>query len=509
MINHGMVPAHLPDAFLREFDALRHKRLQAKADGHTDLANGLKIAINSIFGKSKSPYSWLCDPTVGVRTTLLGQLSLLWFIDALAEVEGVSVISANTDGLVLKTRRDLVEWVKGEMNRAAGEIAMSLSWAEYRLIARRDVNNYIAVTAEGKVKAKGSYGYDQRDLGRKATNRIVVKAVQAFFFDGTPLADTVRGCTDIREFLNYFKATKAYTIVDDTEYEHGQIARWYIGTAGVKLMKRKLVDGKLTQLVETGAVVVPDLPETFPADVNVDFYVSQAGTLVKAITEPTLRQSHTIPIAELSKTQRAALDSAKVGPADRARCEALNLEQLHVDWANVVRGNPHDTMLHLLRRLWVAERCQLTKGDLEWVADQLDEAGRAVPEKDRGRICDWIVRHISPFPVPRNIPEHVARAMTWATETIKPNNRKKILEHVDVLRSDFIKGDALERYEHGRDVYRLACSLCAICVKNAASLSERAICGIIEQIDAFLADEPSPDSEPVSVPASLELVLTP
>ena len=62
---------------------------------------------------------------------------------------------------------------------------------------------------------------------------------------------------------------------------------------------------------------------------------------------------------------------------------------------------------------------------------------------------------------------------------------------------------------HGRDVYRLACSLCAICVKNAAGLSEQAICGIIEQIDAFLADEPSPDSEPVSVPASFELVLTP
>ena len=73
-------------------------------------------------------------------------------------------------------------------------------------------------------------------------------------------------------------------------------------------MKRKLVDGKLTQLVETGAVVVPDLPETFPADVNVDFYVSQAETLVKAITEPALRQSHTIPIAELSKAQRAALE---------------------------------------------------------------------------------------------------------------------------------------------------------------------------------------------------------
>jgi hypothetical protein len=104
-----------------------------------------------------------------VRTTLLGQLSLLWLIDALADVDGVQVISANTDGLTLKVHRDLVDWVKREMNRATGEIDLSLSWQQYRMIARRDVNNYIAVTAEGKVKAKGSYGYDQNDLGRKAT----------------------------------------------------------------------------------------------------------------------------------------------------------------------------------------------------------------------------------------------------------------------------------------------------------------------------------------------------
>ncbi len=54
MINHRLVPAHLPDAFLTEFDALRQKRLAAKAAGQTDLANGLKIAVNSIFGKSRS-----------------------------------------------------------------------------------------------------------------------------------------------------------------------------------------------------------------------------------------------------------------------------------------------------------------------------------------------------------------------------------------------------------------------------------------------------------------------
>ncbi len=287
LINHRLIPEHLPDAFLDEFDALRRKRLQAKSNGKTDLANGLKIAINSIFGKTKSPYSWLCDPTVTVRTTLLGQLTLLWIIDALANAEGVKVISANTDGITLKVRRDLVDWIKSQMNQAAASIDMTLSWSEYRLIARRDVNNYIAVPAVGgKAKCKGSYGHDRSDLGKKAVNRIVVDAVQAFFVAGTPVAETIHACSNIREFIDYFKATKGYTIVDDTGHDHGTIARWYIGTGGVKLLKKKHVDDKLTQLVAGGVVVVSDLPVTFPDDVNFDHYITAAETLVKAITEP-------------------------------------------------------------------------------------------------------------------------------------------------------------------------------------------------------------------------------
>ena len=47
-------------------------------------------------------------------------------------------------------------------------------------------------------------------------------------------------------------------IVDEDGCDYGGIARWYIGTGGVRLLKLKRADGKLTQLVEAGAVVVPD-----------------------------------------------------------------------------------------------------------------------------------------------------------------------------------------------------------------------------------------------------------
>jgi hypothetical protein len=85
ILNNRIVPGHLPaDEFLAIYTRLRKRRLEAKASGQTDLSNGLKVAINSIYGKSGSPYSWLFDPTVVVRTTLLGQLTALWLIDELS-----------------------------------------------------------------------------------------------------------------------------------------------------------------------------------------------------------------------------------------------------------------------------------------------------------------------------------------------------------------------------------------------------------------------------------------
>ena len=313
-----------------------------------------------------------------VRTTLLGQLTALSLIDELSTIPGVEVISGNTDGMTLKVRRELVDEVKAKLNAATEAIGMTLSWEEYRLIARRDINNYIAVPSNGgPVKRKGAYGHNWEDLGKKAVNRIVKDAAVNFFVSNTPVEQTIRGCTDICAFVDYFQAQKQYTIVDSAGNDHGRIARWYIGTSGVKLQKKN--DDKLTQLVESGAVVIADLPQTFPSDVNFDHYIALSDKLVKAITEPDLKIDTTIPIADLSQEERTRLKVKQdTTEADLERCGSLDLTKYHADWVNVVAGNPHDTMKRLLIRLWISQHGTLSFGDLMWVADQLDEAEKSL-----------------------------------------------------------------------------------------------------------------------------------
>ena len=80
--------------------------------------NALKVTVNGSFGKFGSPYSVLYSPDLLVQVTVTGQLSLLMLIQWM-ESQGISVVSANTDGVVVKCPKSKEElMVKIEIGRA-------------------------------------------------------------------------------------------------------------------------------------------------------------------------------------------------------------------------------------------------------------------------------------------------------------------------------------------------------------------------------------------------------
>src|SRR5205814_10349873 len=69
---------------------------------------GLKIALNAaLFGKTGSPWSVLYAPHLMITTTLTGQFALLMLIQR-AEAMGICVVSANTDGVVMRFHRAMI-----------------------------------------------------------------------------------------------------------------------------------------------------------------------------------------------------------------------------------------------------------------------------------------------------------------------------------------------------------------------------------------------------------------
>jgi hypothetical protein len=216
IINSGEWPAALGQAFLQEFAAIKDERLAAKAlakrlkkegfEGTVEYINastedaGGKIMINGTFGKTGSPFSILFAPQMLIQTTLTGQLSLLMLIEW-HEHYGIPVVSANTDGLVIKCPRDMIatsDFLIKEWERRTG---LEMETENYVAIYARDVNNYFAVKTPDDVKRKGEYGKAGMAEKKNPDCEICSDAVAEYLAKGTPVEYTIGMCRDIRKFV--------------------------------------------------------------------------------------------------------------------------------------------------------------------------------------------------------------------------------------------------------------------------------------------------------------------
>lgn len=197
ILQQNLAPATLGAPFLTVYRSLVERRLKAKREGDKTAADTLKIAINGSYGKLGSKYSALYSPDLMIQTTLTGQLCLLMLIERMGR-DGVRVLSANTDGIVLhypESLRDTVEMACFDWELDTG---FTLEATRYNRIASRDVNNYVAVKPDGKAKGKGIFA--KTGLSKNPGCAIVQTAVARFITDGTPTAQTIRDCPDILQF---------------------------------------------------------------------------------------------------------------------------------------------------------------------------------------------------------------------------------------------------------------------------------------------------------------------
>jgi DNA polymerase elongation subunit (family B) len=103
LVENGYYPHHLGLPILNEYAKMYHKRVQLKPLAKKDkkikgIVDGLKLALNAVFGKMGSAESWLYDKQALLSVTLTGQFCLLMLIEEL-ELNGFHVFSANTDGV--------------------------------------------------------------------------------------------------------------------------------------------------------------------------------------------------------------------------------------------------------------------------------------------------------------------------------------------------------------------------------------------------------------------------
>ena len=278
ILNLGIEPPQLRGVFRPTYQGWVDRRLAAKAAGDKVIADAFKVVVNGTFGKLGSKWSVMYHPESMVRVTLTGQLALLMLIEAF-ELSGIAVVSANTDGIVVRCPRHLVHVRDTVIRQWSARTSLELEETIYRTIYSRDVNNYIAVKPDGKVKTKGAYA--DEGLSKNPTTLVCLDAVRAYLTAGTPLQDTIAACTDVRRFVSIRK-------VDGGAVWQGQpigkTVRWFYG-ANASAAIHYAESGKTVSDTE-GAIPVLELPDSLPSNIDHMWYLRKA---VKMLTELGVR----------------------------------------------------------------------------------------------------------------------------------------------------------------------------------------------------------------------------
>ena len=313
ILRTGISPTQIGETFKEIYHGWYDQRMTAKHAGDKKTANSLKTALNGTFGKLGSRYSIFYAPSEMIQVTITGQLALLMLIERM-EMLGVPVISANTDGIVLRCPRNM-EWLADE----------TLAWWEkqtgfeteetrYRTVFSRDVNSYIAITEDGQVKQKGCFADPLPGASGWAnpTTQICTTALIEYLRSGTTPEQTIRACTDIRQFVSVRnvtgggrfnkrpllpkKASKYFTQstcerlgfadYDDclawsqTDRSYlGKVVRWYYSIDGGH------IEYKSCNLVPCSESCRPlmTLPDELPDDIDYEWYVKEVDKNINSV----------------------------------------------------------------------------------------------------------------------------------------------------------------------------------------------------------------------------------
>ena len=274
IIDGQYYPKHLTREFLTVYESIVNRRIEAKRNKDTVTADSLKITVNGSFGKFGSKYSFLYSPDLLINTTITGQLTLLMLIEMITTTGG-NVKSANTDGIVILCKRHNVQAIRDTVRLFELNTIFSMEYTEYRALYSINVNNYLAVKPDGKVKGKGQFAIG--GLAKNPTNTISVKAAIAYLTKQTPIKDTILQCHDIRDFIN-LRTVQGGAIKDNQPI--GKSIRWYHSTSTMSAIHYAKNNNKVPK--SDGAKPVMDYPDTLPTDIDYQFYIQEAKNIIKS-----------------------------------------------------------------------------------------------------------------------------------------------------------------------------------------------------------------------------------
>ena len=311
IINNNIKPRHVDSCFLNILKQLTKERINYKKQGKKKNADILKIVINSIYGLLGSDFYWLKDKKALIKTTIIGQLWLSKFCEELL-LENIEVISLNTDGILSLVPPEKEEIFHKIAKNISKLIDIEVELTEYSQYIRRDVNNYLSVTIDNKIKQKGKYFSTEIPLNKGYYYPIIAKALNNWYINGITVEDTILKEKDIYSFIASQKIDlKKFSPELHSYNENFQLQsiklqkfnRWIVVNKGGKFLKVETDNAKKERLskkckhtkkelqnkiigieINNFIEIVNKIDINKKYDLNYDFYIKLANETIELIT---------------------------------------------------------------------------------------------------------------------------------------------------------------------------------------------------------------------------------
>lgn len=246
LIEYEFYPKYLGKEFLEVYKQIKDERIEAKHNGDKVKNETLKLALNGLSGNLQNEHNFCYSPFAVMQIRINGQLLLLMLAEKLTQI-GCRIIQANTDGLFVLLKKDAYSKVNSICREWEQLTKLTLEEDRFKAMYQYAINDYFAITEDNKVKEKGMF-ITTIKLGKGLTPKIIPKAVISFFKDGIPVEDTIKNCTDIRDFLMSEKTGKQWHVEYMNE-EQQRTNRFYASTNGGYLWKWKDTSHKEGEII--------------------------------------------------------------------------------------------------------------------------------------------------------------------------------------------------------------------------------------------------------------------
>lgn len=208
MEQFNLLSRNIPKDKIHRYGDLLKQRMDAKYSGEEVanikgvevptyvMINGIKLPLNTKFGATGAQFNGLYDPRNQFLVCATGQLIMTNMYEL---IKGkAQFIQSNTDAHAYIPNSEADDKAIDEaLDEFANKIGLTLDKDMFREIWQKDVNNYIAVQPNGKVKVKGAIGLTG---GMKVSKAIVSNAFINYLVAGKDYKEFINECNELRQF---------------------------------------------------------------------------------------------------------------------------------------------------------------------------------------------------------------------------------------------------------------------------------------------------------------------